>query len=358
MVQKDAGAITLEEIWQIPEMLDRALIPKQEIIDLTEKIIEKDIKIIHLVGNGSSLYSGYVGAYLLNQLSKIKTFAEVSPEFPHLAGSILTEEDLVIGISQSGESEMTLRSLELAKAQKSLTAALTNSKESSLAKLADTVMEIKSTEEKSVLATKTYVNTLGVLSKFSIELAYMKKKISEEAYSVAMQELKGISQVIKNSLQHFRKQIYQICKYFKFAPLCFVLGSGPDYGTAMEISLKLIEGARIFSQAYSTAEFPHGPITLADESSWILAIIPREGHRRSTILKLLEKVKTRGATITGLYSTDLMDDIELGIHVPNTNEIFQPLVNIVPAQMLTVEIALEKGIDPDKPKWLSKVSSV
>jgi glucosamine--fructose-6-phosphate aminotransferase (isomerizing) len=358
MVQNEFGSLSLREIWEIPEMLDRALKPKKIVQDLVEKIIENDIKLIHLVGDGTSYHAGYVGSYLLNQLSKIKAFAELSPEFPHLVGSLLNQEDLVVGISQSGESEMTVESLNVAKSRHSLTLAITNYKESALARVSENLLEINCTKEKSVLATKTYVNTLAVVSKLAIELAYMNKSLSEKAYSVIMEELRGIPQVIKNSLQHFRRQVRQYASYFKFASNCFVLGSGPDYGTALEISLKLIEGSRIFSQAYSTAEFPHGPITLADESSWILALIPSEGHRRDPILKLLEKVKKRGATVTSIYSTDIMDDVDFGINIPHTHEIFQPLVGIVPAQMLAVEIALEKGINPDKPKWLTKVSSV
>ncbi len=359
MVQQDPGSITLEEIWQIPEMLQRALKPKKNIQDLAEKILETDIKLIHLVGDGTSYHAGIVGSYLLNQLSKIKAFAEFSPEFPHLVGSIVNNEDLVIGISQSGESEMTVESLKVAKSKGSLTAAITNHKNSSLTGISDNLIEMKCTKERGLLATKTYTNTLGLLSKLSIELAYLNRSINEDAYSVIMKELKGIPQMIKENLQTFRKQIRQfIPENFEFAPINFVLGSGPDYGTALEISLKLIEGARMFCHAFSTSEFPHGPITLADENSWILAIIPHEGYRRSSILKLLKKVKNQGASITSIYSTDELDDVEFGIHVPYTHEIFQPLVGIVPAQLLTVELALEKDINPDKPKWLSKVSKI
>ncbi|MBN2154532.1 MAG: SIS domain-containing protein [Candidatus Lokiarchaeota archaeon] len=358
MVQRDAGSITMEEIWQIPEMLQRVLKPKNQICDLVDKILENEIKSIHLVGDGTSYHAGFLGSYLFNQLCKIKSFAEVSPEFPYLVGSILNKEDLVIGISQSGESEMTVESLKVARSMGCLTATISNYTDSSLAKLSDNVLELKCTKEKSVLATKTYVNTLGVLSRLALELAYMNKKINEDIYSTTLQELKAIPDIIKNSLQHFRKQVRHFAPYFKFAPICFVLGSGPDYGSALEISLKLIEGARIFSQAYSTAEFPHGPITLADQSSWILAIIPGGGDRRKSILKLLDKVKDRGATLMSLYTTEIMDNVDFGIHIPRTNMMFQPMVCIVPVQMLTVEIALEKGINPDKPKWLSKVSSV
>jgi glucosamine--fructose-6-phosphate aminotransferase (isomerizing) len=358
MVQNEPGSITLEEIWQIPEMLERALKPKKPIQDLAEKILEKKIRLIHLVGDGTSYHAGIVTSYLLNQLSKIKAFSEVSPEFPNLVGSILNKKDLVIGISQSGESEMTVESLKVANIRGSLTAALSNHKDSSLAGISDNLIEMKCTKERGLLATKTYTNTLALLSKLAIELAYMNKSISEEAYSVIMKELMRIPKIIKEWLPDFRKQVRDAIHKFKYCPVNFVLGSGLDYGSALEISLKLIEGARMFSHAFSTAEFPHGPITLADESSWILAIIPSEELRRKPILKLIEKVRNRGATVTSIYSTDKIDDVDFGIQIPHTHEIFQPIVGIVPAQLLAVEIALEKKINPDKPKWLTKVSSV
>ena len=358
MVQLDPGSITLEEIWQIPEMLQRTLKPKKIIQDLADEIIEKKIKLIHLLGNGTSYHAGIVASYYLNQLSKVKAFAEVSPEFPHLVGSILNREDLVIGISQSGESEMTVESLKVAKSKGALTATITNHEDSSLAKIANHSMMINATKERGLLATKTYTNTLALLTKLAIELAYLNRSINEDAYSVIMKELKGIPNVVKESLLNFRKQIRSLIANFEFVPVNFVVGSGADYGTSLEISLKLIEGARMFSHAFSTAEFPHGPKTLADENSWILAIIPKDGHRRTAILNLLKTVKSQGANVTSLYSTNEMDDVDFGIHIPPTHEIFQPIVGIVPTQMLAVELALKKGINPDKPKWLTKVSSV
>lgn len=358
MVQQDPGSITLEEIWQIPEMLQRALKPKKKVIELADKIIANNIKIVHLLGNGTSYHAGIVASYYLNQLAKIKAFAEISPEFPHLVGSILNREDLVIGISQSGQSEMTVKSLKVAKSKGALTAAITNYDKSAINSFADHSMMINATKERGLLATKTYTNTLALLTKLAIELAYMNKSINEDAYSVLMKELKGIPNVIKDSLQNFRKQIRSLTADFKFAPVNFVVGSGADYGTSMEISLKLIEGARMFSHAFSTAEFPHGPKTLADEKSWILFLIPKEGYRRTSILNLLKTVKSQGASITSLYSTDEMDDVDFGIKIPPTHEIFQPIVGIIPAQLLTVELALKKGINPDKPKWLTKVSRV
>lgn len=359
-LNSELGKLTLEEIWQIPSMLARILKMGDQIRKIAENIAEKGIKVIYLTGDGTSFHAGFVSRYIFNQYAKIKTYAEVSPEFNYLVGDVLKKDDLVVGISQSGESEMTLQAITTAKEKNIATLAVTNNPKSTLANTADKFLEIHSGVEKSVLATKTYINTLATLSRLAFEISYIKKDIKEKEYEMHLEELKSLPKIIESALPTIRKQVRAIGPYFKFAQNSFVLGSGPDYGVALEASLKLIEGARIFSQAYSTAEFPHGPITLADETSWILAMIPaEEGQRRNIILKLLKRVKERNATITGIFATKKQDEIlDMGIHVPKVSENLQPLLNIIPIQLLSVELAIQKGINPDKPKFLSKVSGV
>lgn len=357
----ELGKYTLQEIWEIPSMMSRALKFKDEIYAAAENIVnEKKVRTIYLTGDGTSYHAGFVSRYIFNKYARVKTHAEVSPEFTYLVGAALHHDDFIIGISQSGESEMTLQAVQTAKEKGIPTLAIVNHPDSTLANIADNVLQIRSGEEKSVLATKTYINTLAILSRLGIEISYLRKKIDEDKYSYLIDELRAIPKAIEYALPNVRKQIRSIAPYFKFARLCFVLGSGPDYGAALEASLKLTEGARIFSDAYSTAEFPHGPITLADESSWIIAMVPaEEGQRRDIILKLIKKVKERSSTVTGVYATDVQDpDLDMGIHVPRVMEYYQPFLNIIPIQLLSVELAINKGINCDKPKYLSKVSSV
>ena len=176
-------------------------------------------------------------------------------------------------------------------------------------------------------------------------------------------ELDKIPELIRESIPSLHNIIKLYSHYFKFAEFCFILGSGPDYATAMEASLKLKEGARIFGQAYSTAEFPHGPITLADSRTWILALIPHEDDKRKRILiSLLERIKERKATILGVYETGekgvIPGPIDIAIQIPNTIMDFQPLIMILAVQLLTLEISRIKGIDCDTPKFLTKVSRI
>ncbi|MCP4760563.1 MAG: SIS domain-containing protein [archaeon] len=353
------GKHTLEEIHAIPTMLSRTLKFKDEIQKAADIIAQK--KNIHLTGDGTSYHAGFVSSYTFNNLAKIKTYTDVSPEFGYLHSEVLDkDDDIVIGISQSGESEMTLQAVKDAKEKGISTMAITNDPKSNLAKISDFTLELRSGVEKSVLATKTYINTIGILNRLAIEVGYVGRKLDEDTYNRSLNEINSIPTIIESTLPMARKQIRSIAPYFKFAKICFVLGSGPDYGLALEASLKLKEGAQILSQAYSTAEFPHGPITLADSSSWILALIPaEEGTRRDIILKLLRRVKERSATITGIFATPFQDDIlDMGIHVPKVTELFQPFIDIIPVQLLSVELAIQKGINPDKPKFLTKISGV
>jgi glucosamine--fructose-6-phosphate aminotransferase (isomerizing) len=302
-------------------------------------------------------------AYMFNRFS-IPTHCEFSMEFRYLIEPILQEDDCIIALSQSGETKDTIESIKLAKDSKDcLTIAVTNNIDSTLANVCDHKLSIYCGKEDSVLATKTYINQLAVLALLALEMAKNRGSINEEGYEEIQQELDKIPNTIKISLEPLHDKIRDYSQYFKFAEFCFILGGGPDYATAMEASLKLKEGSRIFGQAYSTAEFPHGPITLADSSAWILAIIPQEeDQRKRNLIHLLRRIKERKATILGVYEAEkpeeTIEPIDFGIQVPNTINDLQPILMILAVQLLTLEISRIKGINCDTPKYLSKVSGI
>jgi glucosamine--fructose-6-phosphate aminotransferase (isomerizing) len=197
----------------------------------------------------------------------------------------------------------------------------------------------------------------------SLEIAKENKSISNEEYNKIWVELIRIPNRIYSVLPLLHEKIKIYAEKFKNAKYCFILGSGPEYATAMEAALKLKEGARIFGQAYSTAEFPHGPITLADSNTCILAIIPYEDDKRkSKLLNLLKRIKEREATILGVYESVEKNNppkqIDYGIEVPNTLKDLQPLIMILAIQLLTLEISRINGINCDTPKFLSKVTGI
>ncbi|MFW9782095.1 MAG: SIS domain-containing protein [Candidatus Heimdallarchaeota archaeon] len=357
------GKLTENEIFEIPVVLNRATQQKELISKVAKELINRKIHQIYLIGAGSSYHAGFAMSYMFNRITKIPTFTEFSMEFQYLIEPILKGYDCVIALSQSGETKDTIDSIILAKQKGCLTIAITNNSESSLAKNCDFFIELKCDEEKSVLATKTYVSELAVLAMLSLEISKENKSISNEEYNKIWVELIRIPDRIYSVLPQIHEKVKKFAFHFKATKYCFILGSGPEYATAMEAALKLKEGARIFGQAYSTAEFPHGPITLADSETCILAIIPYEDDRRKIkLLDLLNRIKQKQSTILGVYELveqdKLPEPVDYGIEVPNTLKDLQPLIMILAIQLLTLEISRINNINCDTPKFLSKVSEI
>jgi len=357
------GFNTQKEIYEIPQIVSNVLKQKDLIQPIAEKINEREVHHIYLIGAGSSYNAGFAMSYMFNRITNIPTFTEYSMEFQYLIKPILQKEDCIIALSQSGETLDTIEAIKIGKKKGCLTIAITNNLNSELARASEYRISLMSEEEKSVLATKTYISQLAVLSMLALEIAMNKKSMSSDEYNKIWIELIRIPDKINSVLKELHEQVKLYSQYFKFAEFCFVLGSGPDYATAMEGSLKLKEGARIFGQAYSTAEFPHGPITLADSRTCIIAIIPHEDdERKLNLLNLLTRIKERKATILGIYESiiesDIPEPIDFGLIVPNTIMDLQPLVMILAVQLLTLEISRIKGINCDTPKYLTKVSNL
>ena len=361
--QKDLGKYMEKEIYEIPLCLKRILEKKLVITNIAQELITRKTEHIYLVGAGSSYHAGFAMSYMFNRITNIPTFAEFSMEFQFLIKPILKKNDCVIAISQSGKTKDTIDSVKISKDFNALTIGITNDTDSKLAKLCDFVCDLQCEEEKSVLATKTYVAELTVLATLALEIAKLKKSITSEEYNETWVELIRIPDRINSVLPNLHNVIKMYSQYFKSANFSFILGSGPDYATAMEAALKLKEGARMFGQAYSTAEFPHGPLTLADSKTLIIAIIPQEeDERREFLLKLLKQIKERKATILGIYESSNVSNmplpIDFGVQVPSTIKALQPLIMIVVIQLLSLEIARTNKLNPDEPKYLTKVSNL
>ncbi|MFX0175267.1 MAG: SIS domain-containing protein [Candidatus Hodarchaeota archaeon] len=360
---KVLGEFTQKEIFDIPNALKRVTRQKELVNKIARELVRRETKHIFLIGAGSSYHAGFAMSYMFNKLTNIPTFTEFSMEFQFLVKPILNKKDCVIGLSQSGETKDTIESTKIANDIGCMTIGVTNNLHSELAIICDFNISLECEEEKSVLATKTYVSELAILAMLSLEIGRENKSISNEDYNRIWVELIRIPDRIYSVLPILHERIKEYSQYFKFAKFCFILGSGPDYATAMEAALKLKEGARIYGQAYSTAEFPHGPITLADSNTCILAIIPHEkDKRKDNLLNLLKRIKERKATIFGVYESieneEKPESIDYGIQVPNTLNDLQPLIMILAIQLLTLEVSRINGINCDTPKFLSKVSGI
>ncbi|MHA1264851.1 MAG: SIS domain-containing protein [Candidatus Helarchaeota archaeon] len=351
----EIGKYTLREIEEQPEVVEQTLKDDKLYTHLAEEI--KDSELIILTGSGSSFNAGFASLYLFNGCGQIPTWVVHSSEFPYLIRPILKKslKHLLIAISQSGESPGTVAAAQYAKTQDIPTIAVTAHSQSPLAKQSSMILPLQTGEERSVMATKTYMAQIAALSRLALALGQLRDSLPPQELNLLINDLKLIPDTAREMLSTVKQNIKEIAPCYKFVKHAFILGSGPDYATAMEAALKLKEGARILAEAYSAPEFRHGPITLADEYTMILALIPHSTNNRfDSVNSLLKKVEQRHSSILGITpSQDL--PYEFLIKMPRIHEELTPLLNIIPIQYLVWDIAILRGYNPDKPQFLTKV---
>ena len=353
------GKYTLKEIYDIPRALEETLKQTEIFKEITEKIFKIQINRIFLTGSGTSYHSGYFAQYLFNNLTKIYSAAEFAPEFPYLIKSLINENDLIIALSQSGESKGTIKTIEFGNEKKISTVCISNNPDSKLAKIADFCIFTKCEKEISVMATKTYIAELGVLAALALEMAKYLNRISDEIYTSYWNELLSLPNKIEKLIPKSHKEVKTLISKFKLTDRCFVLGAGPDFATAKEGALKLKEGAQIFADEFPTAEFPHGPIILAKSNVWILTIIPSQNEiRKEYMIRLINKMKKRNPTIITISSSVDPQLVDFQLKIPFTLPELRPFLSIIPIQLLTLELSKKKGLNCDTPEALTKISGI
>jgi glucosamine--fructose-6-phosphate aminotransferase (isomerizing) len=346
------GQHTLTEIEEQPEVIKKTIQQPEIYSEIAERISAIQPELLILTGSGSSFNAGFASSYILNKIAQIPTWVVHSSEFPYIIKPILKKRHVLITISQSGESLGTVAAAESEGIQR---IAVTAHPKSSLGQKCDMVLPLITGDEKSVMATKTYIAQIASLIRLAIELGRNNEAISTDSTNELLSSLEGIPQELKNILAPLKNTIDKLSPYYKFVKHAFILGTGPDYATAMEAALKLKEGTRIIAEAYSAPEFRHGPITLADEYTMIMAIIPHKSSKRfDSVNSLLTKVKQRHSSILGITPMQELPYDSL-IKLPPLDEALSPLINIVPVQYLAYSLAILRGYDPDTPKFLTKV---
>ena len=316
-----------------------------------EKIIEdlEDVSRICFVACGTSYHASLTGKYLLESLAGISTDVILASEFKFSAKT-LDENTLVIFISQSGETADSLKALDVAN-ETSKTLGIVNVAGSSITRRAQYVIQTQAGPEIGVAATKTYVSQLTAIYLFA---ALMGK--NDELLS----ELNKVPDYIDEVLEDV-ESIKSMSKRYNYAKDFFYLGRGYSYPTALEGALKLKEISYIHGEGYAAGELKHGPLALIDEGIPVVVVIPPGDSYKKTMSNL-EEVKSRGAHVLAFGAAD--DDELTGKAPevfkinPEVSEIIAPLVYIVPLQLLSYYITIEKGFDPDKPRNLAKCVTV
>lgn len=310
---------------------------------------------IDIVACGSAYHTGLVGKCLIEKFANIPVNCEVASEYRYKR-SFYDKKTLVILVSQSGETADTLAALRKAKDDSIDTLAIVNVVGSSIAREAKYVLYIKAGCEIAVATTKAYTAQLSIFSLIAVYLAYKKNLLSNDELNEIIKEINNLPDIINKTLKN--TDYINIAKKIYNRDDIFFIGRGIDYALSMEGSLKLKEISYINSMAYAAGELKHGTISLIENGTPVIAISTDDDLREKTISNIKE-VKARDAYtlfVTNNYiDSDFYDDI---IVVDKIHELLQPIITIIPLQLLSYEVAKLNGCDIDKPRNLAKSVTV
>ncbi len=310
---------------------------------------------ITIVACGSAYHAGLIGKNLIENYANIPVDVEIASEYRYKK-HFFNEKELVIVVSQSGETADTLASLKLAKENKIDTLGIINVKESSIARESDIVLYTEAGNEIAVATTKAYSAQVAIFSLISLTIANKNNLLNKDEIIEILKEIKllpnKIEQLINNDIyQKIAEEIYKDDDIF-------FLGRGIDYAIALEGSLKLKEISYIHSEAYAAGELKHGTISLIDKDTPVIAIITDNSIKDKTISNVKE-VKARGAK-TILISNENLDNscFDKKVIIPSIHPLLQPLLTVIPLQLIAYEVAKLRDCDIDKPKNLAKSVTV
>ncbi|MEE3413469.1 MAG: glutamine--fructose-6-phosphate transaminase (isomerizing) [Bacteroidales bacterium] len=307
---------------------------------------------------GTSWHAGLIGKYLFETLCRIPVEVEVASEFRY-RNPVIYPDDVLIAISQSGETADTLAAMELAKKQGAFIYGICNVVGSSVARLTDSGTYTHAGPEIGVASTKAFTTQVCVLAMTALALAKRMKTISEEDYHRIVGELCNIETKINKILDQ-TEEVKDISKIFTYARNFLYLGRGFNYPVAMEGALKLKEISYIHAEGYPAAEMKHGPIALIDEEMPIVVVAPHY-KMYNKILSNVQEVKARKGRIIAIVTegdVEIRKQADYVIEIPETEECLSPLLTVIPLQLLSYYIAIAKGRDVDQPRNLAKSVTV
>ncbi len=354
----------IKEIHEQPDAIRNTIRPRtiDGLPDFRNENIPDEIltgvKQIKIVACGSAWHAGLVGKHVIESLARTPVEVELASEFRY-KNPIITEKDLVIIISQSGETADTLAALRLAKDKGAKTLAIVNVVGSSIAREADYVIYTWAGPEIAVASTKAYSVQVSVMYLIGIKIALMKGTIGEELAKFYQTELLKMPDKIEKILES-KENIKEIAKSIYKNSDLFFIGRGIDYATSMEGSLKLKEISYIHSDAYAAGELKHGTIALISEGTPVIALSTQE-FIFEKLLSNSKEVKARGAYVICLIKEGMQIDETVAdavITIPETDDIFAPMLSVVPLQIFAYYVAVLKGCDVDKPRNLAKSVTV
>jgi glutamine---fructose-6-phosphate transaminase (isomerizing) len=320
------------------------------------KLINADRIII--VACGTSWHAGLVAEYLFEDLARIPVEVEYASEFRY-RNPVIKEGDVVIAISQSGETADTLAAIELAKSKGAVIFGVCNAVGSSIARASHEGAYLHAGPEIGVASTKAFTAQVTVLAMMAIIVGNKKGTITESKYRQLLIDLENIPAKVEKTLQ-LNDKIKKLAELFKDAKNFLYLGRGYNFPVALEGALKLKEISYIHAEGYPAAEMKHGPIALIDEHMPVLFIATRDNSYEKVVSNIQEVKARKGRVIAVVTEGDehIPKMAEFVIEVPSTNEVLMPLLSVIPLQLLSYHIAVLRGCNVDQPRNLAKSVTV
>lgn len=354
----------LKEIHEQPTAVKTTISPRivNGMPDLSEcgLTIEelKKYRKLFIVACGTAMHAGMVGKYVIEKLARIEVTVDIASEFRY-RDPIVTPEDLVIVISQSGETADTKAALHLAHEKGAKVLSVVNVKGSSIARESDMVLYTHAGPEISVASTKAFSVQMSVMYLLAFEMAYAKGHIDKAECERLTAELAKIPDLIEKTMECEKKCKYVASKLITAQSLLYI-GRGLDYALSMEGSLKLKEISYIHSESYAAGELKHGTISLVDDGMPVIGVATQSELIEKTVSNIVE-VKSRGAfTITvckegAEFSEGVMDEV---IELPVLEDVLMPMLTVIPLQLIAYYTTVLKGLNVDKPRNLAKSVTV
>ncbi len=356
----------LKEIFEQPECISNCMrgrvgmddfdVTLSAIIDNKDRLLKAHRIII--VACGTSWHAGLIGKYLIENFCRIPVVVEYASEFRY-SNPVVSDNDIVIAISQSGETADTLAAVEIAKSKGAFIYGVCNAVGSSIPRVTNTGSYIHVGPEIGVASTKAFTGQVTVLVMFALALAKAKNTISVENYSTIVKELCSIPEKMKEVLK-LNNRIADLSRMFTYAHNFLYLGRGYGYPVALEGALKLKEISYIHAEGYPAAEMKHGPIALID-SDMPVVVIATHNAMYEKVLSNIQEIKARHGKVIALVSNGdetisrIADEV---IELPDTIECLEPLIYTIPLQLLAYHVAVCKGKNVDQPRNLAKSVTV
>ena len=349
----------LKEIYEQPQTVKEALKAQEKYLNLLTEFLDRG-KDVFLLAAGTSYNACIAASYMFSKIARLTTIPVIASEFIENYGRSIGIDSIILAVSQSGETADVLTAVEHARMTAATILAVTNVVGSTLTRVSRAYVLQNSGPEIGVAATKTFTAQLTVLAQLALRLARKRGKLAQYEIDELEEELRKLPELVEKTLVISDKPMRDLAKELANARSIFFLGRGINYATALEARLKVMELSYIPCIAYPAGESKHGPISVIEDGYPVFFIAPLDSTRKHILGNIME-MRARGAKIYCVGTegdNELRENVEWWLGLPKVHEILSPIIYVIPFQFLAYYLALERGLDPDKPRNLAKSVTV